>query len=112
MASLKDVVNKEYATFLEGKAWIVIYKEKGGWKSASFIEKSGSYEDGLIFSDEDMKMLRKIASTDYKAIYINGSCMDGEGVSSRKELEDKISYMYSMRLHQLQGDFLGGLTNQ
>ena len=112
MASLKDIIKEEYSTIAEGIAWVVIYKEGRGWKSASFWEESGSYDEGLIFSADDMEELRNISQIDHKAICINGYYMGFGEDFTLKEMEDKILWMYTERLNQLKGDFLGGLTEE
>lgn len=110
MASLKDVVKREYDTIADGIAWVAIYKNGRSWESSSFWEKDGSYDDGLIFEEEDMKELRKISEVDKKAICINGYYMGFGDDFTLQEMEAKILWIYNERLNQLQGDFLGCLV--
>ena len=112
MASLKEIIKEEYDTIAEGIAWVVIYKEGRGWKSGAFWEEDGSYDEGLVFSADDMERLRSISQTDHKAICINGYYMGFGEDFTRKEMEDKILWMYEERLNQLKGDFLGGITEK
>lgn len=112
MASLKDIIKEEYSTIAEGIAWVAIYKDGRSWKSASFWEEDGSYDEGLVFSNDDMEELRNISQIDHKAICINGYYMGFGEDFTLKEMEDKILWMYTERLNQLKGDFLGGLTEE
>ena len=112
MASLKDIIKEEYSTIADGIAWVTIYKDGRSWKSASFWEEDGSYDEGLVFSADDMEELRNISQIDNKAICINGYYMGFGEDFTLKEMEDKILWMYTERLNQLKGDFLGGLTEE
>ena len=112
MASLKDIIKEEYSTIADGIAWVAIYKEGRSWKSDYFYEESGSYDEGLVFSADDMEELRRISRVDNKAICINGYYMGFGEDFTLKEMEDKILWMYTERLNQLKGDFLGGLTEE
>lgn len=112
MASLKDIIKSDYDIIADGIAWVVIYKEGRNWESDYFYEESGSYDDGLVFSSDDMEELRNIAKMDHKAICINGYYMGFGYDFTQKEMENKILWMYNERLNQLQGDFLGGLTSE
>lgn len=111
MASLKQIVREEYDTFVDGIAWVVIYKDGRSWKSNTFYETGGSYNDGLIFGADDMIDMRIIASIDHKAICVNGYYMALD-TCTREELEDKLLWMYNERLNLLQVDFLGGLVKE
>ena len=112
MASLKSIVKEEYNTIADGIAWVVIYKEGRSWKCNYFYEENGSYDEGLVFSTDDMKELRRISQIDHKAICINGYYMGFGEDFTLKEMEDKILWMYTERLNQLQGDFLGSLVEE
>lgn len=112
MADLKSVVNQEYDSIAEGIAWVVIYKEGRGWESACFWNVDGSYDEGLVFCDEDMEKLRQIAQKDHKAICINGYYMGFGFDFTKSEMEDRILFLYTTRLNQLNGDFLGGLVKE
>lgn len=112
MASLKDIIKEEYSTIADGIAWVAIYKEGRSWKSDYFYEESGSYDEGLVFSADDMEELRRISKVDNKAICINGYYMGFGEDFTKKEMEDKILWMYMERLNQLKGDFLGSLTEE
>ena len=112
MASLKDIIKEEYSTIADGIAWVAIYKEGRSWKSDYFYEESGSYDEGLVFSADDMEELRRISRVDNKAICINGYYMGFGEDFTQKEMEDKILWMYTERLNQLKGDFLGCLTKE
>ena len=110
MASLKSVVKESYDNLIDGIAWIVFYKDGRSWEYACFYEESGSYDEGLVFSEEDMNELREISKKDSKAICINGYYMGFAAELPLKASEEKILWMYNERLNQLKGDFLGGLT--
>ena len=112
MASLKDVIKNEYNSIAEGIAWVVIYREGRGWESACFWQEGGSYDEGLIFSADDMETLRNISQIDHKAICINGNYMGFGNDFTLKEMENKVLWMYTERLNQLNGDFLGGLVEE
>lgn len=110
MASLKNIVRDECSTITNGIAWVVIYKDGRSWKSNYFYPESGDYDNGYIFSDEDMEELQRISETDPKAICVNGYYMPFSEDFTLQEMENKILWMYQNRLNQLQGDFLGILT--
>lgn len=106
MASLKNIVKEEYSTIADGIAWVAIYKEGRSWKCNYFYPDSGSYDDGYVFTDEDMKELQNISETDPNAIFINGYYMGfGEDFTLR-EMEQRILWMYTTRINQLRGDYL------
>lgn len=110
MASLKQVVKNYRSEICEGIAWVVIFKNGKSWDAEAFWNDDGSYDDGLVFADEDYMRLREIASVDPKAICINGDYMPFGEDFTLKEIEEKILYFYVERRHQLQGDFLGALV--
>lgn len=110
MASLKELIKNEYSTIADGIAWIVIYKEGRSWKCDYFYPEDGSYNDGYIFTDEDMEELHKISKIDPKAICINGYYMGFGEDFTLQEMENKVLWMYTERLNQLNGDFLGSLV--
>ena len=110
MASLKEVVKSNYDEIIDGIAWVAIYKQGRSWECACFWQEDGSYDEGLVFSADDMEELRSISQIDPKAICINGYYMPFGADFTQKEVENKILWMYTERLNQLKGDFLGGLT--
>ena len=112
MASLASVIRSRYDEIAEGIAWVVIYKNGRSWKCSCFWEEDGSYDEGLVFSAEDMEELRNISQTDHKAICINGNYMGFGNDFTLKEMENKVLWMYTERLNQLNGDFLGGLVKE
>ena len=73
MASLKEIIKNEYFTIADGIAWVTIYKEGRSWKCDYFYEESGNYDEGLVFSKDDIEELQRISKVDHKAICINGS---------------------------------------
>lgn len=108
--TLKNIIKNHRSDITTGLLWIVIYKVNTSWNYAAFCQTSGSYEDGLIFDDNDMKELRKIAKTDPKAICINGVINNIDSKISLGELENKIRTLYVLRHSQLNGDFLGSIV--
>ena len=108
--TLKNIIKKEYDTFVNGVAWVVIYKINRSWNYSVFYHEDGSYEDGLIFDDCDKKEMFDILKTDPKAICVNGIIAGFGEDFTVSELEDKIRMFYIQRYHQLNGDFLGGLV--
>ena len=112
MASLASVIRTHYTDIAEGIAWVAIYKNGRSWECSCFWEEDGSYEEGLVFSAEDMEELRNISQTDHKAICINGYYMGFGNDFTLKEMENKVLWMYTERLNQLKGDFLGGLVEE
>lgn len=112
MSSLKEIIKEEYSTIADGIAWVTIYKEGRSWKYDYFYEESGSYDEGLVFPDEDIEELRRISKIDPKAICINGYYMGFGEDFTLQEMENKILWMYTERLNQLNGDFLGSLVEK
>lgn len=108
--TLKNIIKDHRSDITTGLLWVVIYKVNKSWNYAAFCQTSGSYEDGLIFDDSDMKELRRIAKADPKAICVNGIVNSFSNKISLGELEDKIRTMYVLRHSQLNGDFLGSIV--
>lgn len=110
MASLRDVIKDEYDFINEGIAWVVIYKNGRSWDSWRFYEEDGNYDDGYIFSEDDVAKMKEIVYTDRKAICINGNYTGFAEDFTLKEMEDKVFWMYENRINLLNGDFLGSLV--
>lgn len=108
--TLKSIIKSKYDELTNGMPWIIIYKINNSWNCAVFYHTDGCYENGLIFDDEDMTEIHKIAKTDPKAICINGVINGFSNDFTLNELEDKIRTMYELRHYQLNGDFLGSIV--
>lgn len=108
--TLKQIIKSEYDTFVNGVAWIVVYKINKSWNYSVFYHKDGSYEDGLIFNDCDKEEMFNILKTDPKAICVNGVVAGFSEDFNLSELEDKIRMFYIQRYYQLNGDFLGTIV--
>lgn len=108
--TLKQIIKSEYDTFVNGVAWIVIYKVNRSWNYSVFYHRDGNYEDGLIFDDCDKEEMFNILKTDPKAICVNGVVAGFGKDFNLSELEDKIRMFYIQRYHQLNGDFLGTIV--
>lgn len=108
--TLANIVKTEHDIIINGVAWLVIYKINRSWNCASFYQKSGTYEDGLKFDDDDLDEMFKITKTDSKAICINGVINGFSKDFSLSELENKIRTIYELRHSQLNGDFLGTIV--
>lgn len=111
MASLKDIVKREFNNITLGVAWVIIYKENRSWQSLSMRANSGTYDTGYRFSRDDMEKMLEAANKDHKAVCINGQQMEISSDITRGELEDKIYWMYTNRRNLLKEDFLECLVD-
>ena len=107
MASLAQVVKENYDEIMDGIAWVVIYKHIESWVCSVFWIEDGNYDDGYIFSEEDVNEMKKISTIDQKAIAINGYYMPFGEDFTDQQIENTITYYYEGRINQLVGDFLG-----
>ena len=110
MSSLRGLIGELWSEICNGVAWVALYRDGRSWQAEAFYPESGDYETGYVLSEDDYREIERIKEIDHKAICINGFYMGGLEDFSLKELEDKILYFYEDRLHQLQGDFIGGLV--
>lgn len=108
--TLKNIIKSNRYDITSDIIWVVIYKINRSWHYAAFCKKSGSYEDGLIFDNDDLDEMLKIAKTDSKAICINGAINGFSSDFTLSEIENKIRTMYELRYCQLYGDFLGSIV--
>ena len=112
MASLKEIIKDNHYEITDGIAWVVVYKKGRSWKCAYFYPEDGCYDEGYIFSDEDIQELKQIAKSDNKAICINGYYMGFGYDFTLKEIEDRVLWMYEARYNQLSNDFLESFVIQ
>ena len=105
MSSLKAIIKDEYNFICEGIAWVVVYKNGRNWDSWRLYEEDGNYDDGYIFSKEDLDRMKDILQEDSKAICINGNYTGFAEDFTMKEMENKVLWMYTEGFNQLY-DFL------
>ena len=106
MASLKQIISWYRDEIVDGgNTWVAIFKTGRSWNAQAFYPEGGNHEDGFVFDGFDVEEMENIVEKDHKAICINGYYTNWKELSL-SELENKISYFYNQRLHQLHGDFL------
>lgn len=110
MASLKEIVKCCHNEIVDGATWVIIWKEGRSWNACINREDDGDTETGLIFATDEVEYLEKIASTDPKAIFLNGIFCRIPYESTDAEIIDIVRRYYETRRYQLRGDFLGGLV--
>ena len=109
MASIKEIIRQERDTIECGIAWLVVWKEGRSWKIDYFYQEDGSYDDGLLFSEEDYSRLKEIVELDHNAIFFNGYYMgfgDGDGTTLQETI-DRVLWFYSEGLNLLSNSFDG-----
>lgn len=109
MASLKDMVEERYRVISDGKAWVVVYKNKRSWESSVFWE-TGNYGDGTDFSEDDIAEMNHILQIDSFAICINGYRMRFGYALSKRQTANKLLRMYKGHLNMLES-VMKGLSN-
>lgn len=108
--TLKKIIKEIKYAIQEGISWIAVWKEGRSWKYFLFFPENGSYDEGFNLAYDDMEFLKQIATKDHKAICFNGYYMGFGEEDTLPQIENKILYLYTNRLNQLNGDFLGSLV--
>lgn len=99
MASIRHEAQKVLQEAREGIAWIAVWKEGRGWKTAPFWAEVEDEGTCLTFEKCDTEKIREILHTDPNAIIVN-SYYDNLGdidTMTRDNLANAMRWQYNSR---------------
>ena len=105
MASLRDVCSMYKGDIEDGISWVAIWRTGRAWHGDVFYIEDGGYNDGFVFSAEDMERMQAILKEDHKAVMLNGyytNCgtVEDETVPVARIVEG-VEWNYYSRYNQL-----------
>lgn len=112
MASLRDVAQNVIHEAREGIAWIALWKEGRGWKSAAFWPDYNEKTDLLTFDTDDIPEILEIIEKDPNAIIVNSWVHNLGPVeeATRDTLADALRWQYELQ-HARLADYLEDETS-